>query len=331
MSGPGAVVRAAAVQHAPVFLDRDATIDKGVELIGEAARAGADLVAFPETWVPCYPLWVFGSTQWDDPAAKAAYRRLLEQSVEVGGEATDRLCRAAREYGVHVVIGINELGEGSRGTIYNSQLAISPAGEILGCHRKIMPTHAERVIWGAGDGSTLNVYETSIGRLGSLICWEHWMPLTRFAMHARGEQIHVAGWPELPEIHQLASRHYAFEGRCFVVCAGTYLTAAMVPEELRDAAAGGAVGDDADVMLPGGSGIIGPDGRWIAGPAGNEETIVYGDLELSRIAEEHAALDAAGHYNRQDIFQLTVDRRPRRQIAWVEDRAVAAPNAGVAE
>jgi predicted amidohydrolase len=225
---------------------------------------------------------------------------------------------------VDVVMGLNEHGVGSGGTLYNNPLAISPDGEILGCHRKLMPTHAERVIWGAGDGSTLNVYDTSIGRLGSLICWEHWMPLTRFAMHARGEQIHVAGWPEVPEIHQLASRHYAFEGRCFVVCAGSFLRTADVPEELREAAAGGQVGDDADVLLPGGSGVIGPDGQWLAGPAGNEETIVYADLDLSRISEEFGALDAAGHYNRPDVFQLTVDRRPKRQIAWIDEPAELA-------
>ena len=312
------VVTAAAVQHAPVFLDRDATIEKGVRLIAEAARGGADIVAFPETWVPCYPLWVFGGTQWEDPRGKDSYARLLANSVLVGSESTDRLCRAAREHRVHVVIGINELEPGSRGTIYNSLLTISPRGEILGVHRKIMPTHAERVVWGAGDGSTLHVYDTELGRLGGLICWEHWMPLTRFAMHAKGEQIHVAAWPEMPEIHHLASRQYAFEGRCFVICAGSYLTVDMVPEELREAALGGQIGDDASVLLPGGSGIIGPDASWIAGPAGNEETIVYGDMDLDQIPREFGSLDAAGHYNRPDIFQLTVDARPRRQILWLE-------------
>ena len=319
------VVRAAAVQHAPVFLDRDATIDKGVALIGEAAAAGAALVAFPETWVPCYPLWVFGGTGWEDPRGKEAYARLLENSVLVGSEATDRLCRAARQNGVYVVMGVNELEPGSRGTIYNSLVTISPDGEILGVHRKLVPTHAERIVWAAGDGSTLHVYDTDLGRLGGLICWEHWMPLTRFAMHAKGEQIHVAVWPEAPEIHHLASRHYAFEGRCFVICAGSYLTADMVPEELLEAARGGQIGDDASVLLPGGSGIIGPDGSWVAGPVGDEETIVYGDMDLDRIAQEFGTLDAAGHYNRPDVFQLTVDARPRSQVAWLEESpAVAA-------
>ena len=315
------VVTAAAVQHAPVFLDRDATIEKGVTLIGEAARNGADLVVFPETWVPCYPLWIFGSTHWEDEASKRAYARLLENSVVVGGASTDRVCRAAREHGVHVVMWINERSTGSGGTIYNSLLFVSPAGEILGVHRKIMPTHAERVDWGTGDGSTLHVFETGIGQLGGLICWEHWMPLTRFAMHAKGEQIHIAVWPEVPEVHQLASRHYAFEGRCFVICSGHYLTVDMVPLELREAALGGQVGAEASVLLPGGSGIIGPDASWIAGPAGNEETIVYAEIDLDRIGGEFQALDAAGHYNRPDIFQLTVDTRPRQQVVWLESGA----------
>lgn len=318
------IVRAAAVQHAPVFLDRDATIDKGVELIGEAAAAGAHLVVFPETWVPCYPLWIFGATAWDDDGSKRAFGRLLENAVLVGSEQTDRLCRAARRHGVHVVIGINELEPGSRGTIYNSLLTISAEGTILGVHRKLMPTHAERVVWAPGDGSTLHVYDTEIGRLGGLICWEHWMPLTRFAMHASAEQIHVAAWPEVPEAHQIASRHYAFEGRCFVVVAGTYLRADMVPEELRAWAHAGAVGGDEAVLLPGGSGIVGPDAAWIAGPVAGREAIVYGDMDLSRIAGEFQALDAAGHYNRPDVFRLTVDTRPKPQVVWLRDPATAA-------
>lgn len=240
---------------------------------------------------------------------------------------TDRICAAARAHGVHVVIGINERdGRYSGGTIYNSLLTVSPEGEILGVHRKLIPTHAERIIWGQGDGSTLHVYDTPIGRLGGLICWENWMPLARFAMHAKGEQIHVAAWPDCPEIHHLASRHYAFEGRCFVICASTFLTAAMLPSDLATASGAetldvlsGAEG----VLLPGGSGIIGPDGTWIAGPAGDEETIVYGDMDLSLLAAEFQSFDAAGHYNRPDIFELTVDTRPREQVVWVGEEREA--------
>ncbi len=327
------IVRAAAVQHAPVFLDRDATIEKGVALIAEAARNGAQLVVFGETWVPCYPAWIFGAAEWDSPVAKRAHSRLLANSVEVPSASTDRICAAAREHGVNVVMGINELdARSSRGTIYNSLLYVSSAGEILGVHRKLLPTHAERMIWGQGDGSTLHVFDTEVGRVGGLVCWEHWMPLARYTMHASAEQIHVAAWPDMPEVHHLAARNYAFEGRCFVICASTYLTADMIPADFEGAGAMGALEDFAGVegvLLPGGSGIIGPDSNWIAGPAGNEETIVYGDMDLDLIGGELQALDAAGHYNRPDVFQLTVDRRPRTQISFIDgDGDQARPAAG---
>jgi predicted amidohydrolase len=321
-------VRAAAVQHAPVVLDRDRTVEKGVRLIGEAAQAGADLVVFPETWIPCYPLWVYGGG-FHSPGMKAAYARLLDNSVEVPSAATDALCAAARRHHVQVVMGLNERATDAGGTIFNSLLYIGPDGEILGVHRKVMPTSAERTLWGQGDGSTLHVFDTPLGRLGGLICWEHWMPLARFAMHARREEIHVAAWPEMPEIHQMAARTYAFEGRCFVVCAGQYLARSMMPEDFEAPAAIEALADvyspDPDVLLPGGSGIIGPDGRWIAGPAGDEETIVLGDLDLSLLAGEYQALDSAGHYNRPDIFRLSVDTRARPGIVWGGEPAEEDP------
>jgi predicted amidohydrolase len=228
-----------------------------------------------------------------------------------------------------VVMGLNERDNAySRGTLFNSQLYISADGELLGTHRKLMPTHAEKLVWGPGDGSTLHVFDTPIGRVGGLICWEHWMPLGRQAMHARGEQIHVAAWPEVPEIHHIASRHYAFEGRSFVVCVGSYMRMSDVPDdfELKDVfAAGGQFGEDADDLLPGGSGIIGPDGQWIVGPIQGREEIIYADIDLSRVAEEQLAFDAVGHYNRPDVFRLLVDTRERRQVEWLGTEPSGAP------
>lgn len=314
---------AAAVQATPVWFDLDATIDKAVSLISEAASAGARLIAFPETWVPGYPTHMYGSAGWDDASAKVAHRELMENSITVPGPELDRLCDAAREHRAMVVIGVNEReGEYSRGTLYNSMVTISDTGEVLGVHRKLIPTHAERMIWGQGDGSGLHVFDTSLGRVGGLVCWEHWMPLARFAMHAKGEQVHVATWPEVPEIHHLASRHYAFEGRCFVICVGSYMTLDDIPEDFvqRSAVlAGGDFGGGDGVILPGGSGIIGPDGNWIAGPVAGKETIVYGEIDLDRVAEEQLAFDATGHYNRPDVFALTVDERAKIPARWLRD------------
>lgn len=323
----------AAVQAAPVFSRLDETVAKTAALIGEAAGGGADVIAFPETWIPGYPAWIFGAAGWDGDAPKRAFARLQRNAVTVPGHATDALCKAAGRHKVTVVVGINERDDRfSRGTLYNSLLFISGEGEILGVHRKLIPTHAERIVWGPGDGSTLHVFDTPYGRLGGLVCWEHWMPLARFAMHAKGEQIHVAAWPEVPEIHHLASRHYAFEGRCFVICAGSYLTTDDLPDdfELAEAMrANGEFGQDEGVLLPGGSGIIGPDASWIAGPVSGKEAIVYAEADLARIGEEQLALDAAGHYNRPDVFSLTVDERPRRQATWLrETDAGEEPAAG---
>jgi predicted amidohydrolase len=314
----GRTLTAACVQVAPVLFDRDAAVEKAVAGIEEAAAHGARVVAFPETWVTGYPAWIFGAAGWEDARAKRAYARFLEHAVVVPGPATDRLCAAAAAGGSEVCIGINERDPGG-GTIYNSQLFIGADGGIRGVHRKLVPTHAERIVWGQGDGSTLSVFDTPVGRIGGLVCWEHWMPLARFAMHAQGEQIHVAAWPEAPDIHHLASRHYAFEGRCFVLCAATFMRRSDVPAgfELADAVGEtGQFGDDPAVLLPGGSGIIGPDSEWIAGPVANCETIVYGELDLDRLAQEQQSLDTAGHYNRPDVFQLTVDRRARPAVTW---------------
>lgn len=314
-------VRLAAAQVTPVFLDREGTVQKAASVIREAGRNGADVLAFPETWIPGYPLWIYGAAGWDDPVAKRAFARLQANAVEVPGPATDALCAAAKEAGVTVVVGINERDRSySNGTLYNSLLYIGADGKIMGVHRKLHPTHAERILWGQGDGSDLRVFDTPVGRLGGSICWEHWMPLGRFAMHAKAEQIHVAAWPELPDIHHLASRHYAFEGRCFVICVGSYFRMSDVPDdfELRSIlGAAGQFGEDPEELIPGGSGIIGPDSHWIAGPVSGREEIVYADVELDMIGGEQMAFDAAGHYNRPDIFRLTVDDRPRPQVDWL--------------
>ena len=262
---------AAAVQVAPAFLDLDGSPAIAVRQIEDAASSGARLVVFPETWLPGYPVWADAGIPWEDDAAKRAFARLHRNAVEVPGPATEVLSEAARANRVHVVMGMTERdARFSNGTLFNSLLFISDDGTILGTHRKLVPTHSERVIWGRGDGSTLHVFDTSVGRLGGLICWEHWMPLARFAMHAKGEQVHAAVWPDVPDMHLVASRSYAFEGRCYVVCAGLTLPLDAVPDdlEIRDAIADVAkTNGDPTLVLAGGSAIVGPDGEWLAGPA----------------------------------------------------------------
>jgi predicted amidohydrolase len=313
---------AAAAQVAPAFLDLDASVAIAVRAIGEAASLGARLVVFPETWLPGYPVWADAGIGWDDAAQKQVFARLHRNSVEVPGPAVDALARAARQHRIFVVMGMNERDTRfSGGTLYNSLLFLSDAGEVLGVHRKLVPTHSERVIWGRGDGSTLHVVDTSLGRLGGLICWEHWMPLARFAMHAKGEQVHAAVWPDLPEMHHVASRSYAFEGRCYVVCAGLFLPLEAIGDEVevRDAIVDVAkTNDDPSLVLVGGSGIVGPDGDWIAEPVSGREAIVAAELDLDRIAEEQQALDAAGHYHRPDVFRVSIDEAPQDPVAWVQ-------------
>ena len=311
------ISRVAIAQAAPVFLDLEKSVDKAVRLVGEAAGRGARLVAFGETWLPGYPAWLDlcpGSAYWDHPPAKKAYARLVENSAIIPGPETDRLRAAAREHGVVIVIGVHErvAGGPGHGTLYNTNLVIGPDGSILSRHRKLVPTHAERLVWGPGDGGDLEAVATPIGRVGSLICWEHWMPLARQAMHESAEEIHVACWPTVRDMYQVASRHYAFEGRCFVLAAGLITRAGDLPADLE--LPPGVRENPDGLVCSGGSCIIGPDGALLAGPVFDREEILVADLDLGRIAEESMALDVTGHYNRPDVFQFA--KRVVKQERW---------------
>src|SRR6201998_4970776 len=212
-------VRVAIAQSAPVYLDKQASLAKALDLIQQAAKRDAMLVAFGESGLPGYPAWLVvcpGAALWENPSTKEVFARLRANSIVVLGEEVQALCEAARDLRIAVVIGVNERvdsGPGN-GTLYNSLLTISEDGQVRNQHRKIVPTYTERLVWGNGDGRGLEAVPTSAGRVGGLICWEHWMPLARMAMHNSGERVHVAVWPTVHEVHQLASRHYAFEGRC---------------------------------------------------------------------------------------------------------------------
>lgn len=302
---------AAAVQAAPVYLDREATIDKACRLIEEAAAKGAKLIVFPETWVPGYPFWVFGA----QVVSSAGFVRLFKNAVEIPSPATDSLCRAAAAAGAFLVIGVNERDARAKGSLYNTLLYISDEGEVMGAHRKLMPTHAERTVWGMGDGSGLHVFHTPLGRLGGLICWEHEMPLVRYAMFGAGEQVHASVWPAFSfQNHHIdfGCRQYAFEGACFVVVACGYLTETLVPEDLG--MRGQAIFD-----ANGGSGIIGPDGEYLAGPLYGKEDILYADIDLERTAAQKHLLDVAGHYSRPDVVQLLFNNKSRQPVVLSDE------------
>ena len=303
------IVRVAAVQAAPILLDLEATTDKAVDLIARSAARGARLVAMGESWLPGYPAWLDlcpGAAYWNHPPAKKTFARLMANSVRIPGPETARLGRACREHGVVLVIGVHERVEGrpGHGTLFNTQIVFGPDGRILSTHRKLMPTFAERLIWGQGDGSGLDAVPTPIGRVGSLICWEHWMPLARQAVHRSGEQIHVAAWPSVHDLHQMASRHYAFEGRCFVLAIGQILRVRDLPKEMEIPKELSGTPDR--LLYNGGTAIYGPDGGLVAPPVFDREEIVVADLDLSRIAEEAMALDVTGHYDRPDVFEFRV-------------------------
>lgn len=320
---PQSALTVAIVQYPPVFLNLDASVRKAVELIEQAADSGAHIIAFPETFLPGYPVWLDNAPNaalWDHPPANALYRLLAENAITVPGPHLDTLLRAAANVDAYVVIGAHER---CGNTLYNTTLYLDRHGRDFTLHRKLMPTYTEKLIWGHGDGSTLSTLDTPFGVLGGLICWEHWMPLARAAMHAKREVVHVAQWPAVRDLHQVASRHYAFEGQCFVLAAGTVLRRGDVLEGFRSLGQPGHPagellasipgGDDA-VLQNGGSAIIGPDAAYIAGPLWDEPGILTANLDLDAIAEGHLLMDSDGHYARPDVFRLTVNTRPQINV-----------------
>jgi predicted amidohydrolase len=296
-------------------MNLDASVTRAVGLIEQAWRKGAKLVAFGETWLPGYPAWLDHSPHaalWNHEPTREVFAQLRRNSVVVPGKETETLGEVARELGVVVVIGVNErVDEGAgNGTLYNSLLTFGADGTLLNHHRKLVPTYTERLVWGQGDAAGLEVVTTSAGRVGGLVCWEHWMPLARQAMHTSGEHIHVAVFPTVHEMHQIASRHYAFEGRCFVLAAGLLMKAGDLPAGLTPASE--LVNTPEKFLLRGGSCIIAPDGSYVVEPVFDEELVITAELDLTLIDKEKMTLDVTGHYFRPDVFNLEVNRGTRR-------------------
>jgi nitrilase len=308
----------AVVQHPPVLLDRKATVERGVELLEEVAAEGARLVTFPEAWVPGYPEWLWRLRPGDDYGLTGEiHRRLVEQAVDLGGDDLKPIQDAARRLGLTVVVGINEReGEYGRATLYNTVVVMGPDGSILNRHRKLMPTNAERMVWGIGDGSGLHVVDTPAGRVGALICWENYMPLARFSIYSQGPDIYAAPTWDYGDGWLATMSHIALEGRCWVLGNGTAMQGHDVPADFpeRDR-----IFPNLDEWFnPGDSVIVAPNGKTVAGPLHDEHGILYAECDPARVAAAHRTLDVVGHYARPDVFRLEVDRRLRSPLTFEE-------------
>jgi len=304
-------IRVAAVQAAYVLMDREATLDRVAELTAGAAEQGAQLVVFSEVFVPGTPIWIDTQTIWNGD--EDWFRMLAENAVIVPSPATERLGAIAREHEVWLVVGVEER-ERKGGTIYNTVLYFSPQGELVNRHRKLVPTGAERTVWGMGDGSTLRVVETPFGNLGGLICWENYMPLARFYMYAQGVDLWLAPTLARGDGWIATMQHIARENRMFVIGVNPVLHVDQVPAHFphRDRLVPpGYLEENGDWLDPGNSVIVGTNGRIIAGPVREKEETLIADLDLGEVLPARRQMDPVGHYHRPDVFQLHVDISPR--------------------
>jgi predicted amidohydrolase len=308
-------------------MDKAATVALAVQIIRDAKERGAQLVAFGETWLPGYPAWLDVCPNiglWEHPATKRVFAHLRQNSVTVPGSEVAALCEAAGNLQIDVVMGVNERIEAGpgNGTLFNSLLTITSEGKLANHHRKLVPTHTERLVWGQGDGGGLEAVDTGGWRTGGLICWEHWMPLARMAMHSSGEHIHVAVWPTVHELHQLCSRHYAFEGRCFVLAVGLMMRQRDLPPELQSN--GEMQKRNGDWLERGGSAIIGPDAQYVVEPIFDREELIIADLDLTAIDQECMTLDVTGHYSRPDVFAFEVRASKSPALSSCESEETAS-------
>lgn len=316
----------AAVQATPVFLDREATLEKACDLIAEAGRNGAKLVVFPEAFLPGYPDWV-----WVVPGGRAEmldelYAELVANAVTIPDGTTERLAQAAKSANTYVVMGLSERNrEASNASLYNTLLYLDPSGSIMGLHRKLVPTAGERTVWARGNGSTLDAYDTSIGKLSGLICWENYMPLARQTLYAWGTQILVAPTWDRGDMWQATLRHIAKEGGVYVIGCSMALHLRDIPDryEFKQLYPEGT-----EWINSGESCIVDPTGSVIAGPVRDKEEIVYAEIDLRRGVASKRMFDVSGHYARPDVFQLIVNRSHNPMLQATKPRTDREWNAG---
>lgn len=301
------MTKLAIVQKSPVFLDKQKTIQLAVDTIDEAAAKGANLVVFTECFIPGYPAWIWRLRPGADwGVSEALHQRLSRNAVNVESDDLDPLYEAARRHKLTIVCGIEEIdSQFSQSTLYNSVITIGPDGSLLNKHRKLMPTNPERMVWGMGDASGLKVVETDAGRLGTLICWENYMPLARYALFSQGVDIYIAPTYDSGEGWIGSLQHIAREGCCWVVGCGNLMQASDIPEDFPEKST---LYPDIDEWVnPGDSVVIAPGGEIVSGPMNKESGIVYCDIDREKSQIAKRALDVAGHYSRPDIFQLQVN------------------------
>ena len=308
-------MRVAAAQARPHWLDAGATTQKAIQWLEDAAAAGAQLVAFPETFLSGYPFWLdlTGGAAFNDDRQKRAYGAYLDAAVELDGPELAALTEAARDLGVFVYMGTTERGTGAgSGTVFCTLVAIDPRAGIVSAHRKLMPTYEERLVWGQGDGHGLRVHRTAGARVGGLNCWENWMPQARHALYAQGEDVHVSVWPGNPRNTADITRFIALEGRVWSVAVNGLISLDDVPSDfpLREALEAAPTTD----YCRGGSAVAAPDGTWLVEPVVGEERLVVADLDLAMVSRERQNFDPTGHYSRPDVFQVDVDRRRRSAV-----------------
>jgi nitrilase len=295
----------AAAQATPVFLDKEATVTKACEWIAEAAKQGAELIVFPETFIPAYPDWVWVIPPGRKKLTNQVFEKLFQNAVTIPDDATRKISAAAKKNKIHVAIGVNERNtEASNASLYNTLLYIDENGDILGKHRKLIPTGGERLMWAPGDGSTLDAYDTAFGKLGGLICWENYMPLARYCMYAQGVQIYVAPTWDYGDVWLSTLRHIAKEGGMFVIGCCMPLRLQDIPDEYGFKKLYG----DKDWLNPGGSCIIDPNGNFVVGPVNQMEKLMVAEIDVSMIHAGKWMLDTAGHYARPDVFKFSVNK-----------------------
>jgi nitrilase len=310
------MTKIAIIQESPVLLDRKKTIEKAVQLIDQAASSGAELVVFPEAFISGYPAWIWRLRPGGDwGISEDLHSRLLDSAVDIDNGDLKLLCDSAKKNKTTIVCGLNERDSTlSKATLYNTVIIIGKEGDILNRHRKLMPTNPERMVWGFGDGSGLNVVDTPAGRVGTLLCWENYMPLARYTLYSQGVEIYVAPTYDSGDEWLGTMQHIAREGRCWVICSGVAITNSDIPNDFPDRETLYPASEE--WINPGDSVVVAPGGEIVAGPMRKEKGILFAEVDSKRVGISKRDLDVTGHYSRPDIFTLSVDTQPQSPIKF---------------